>query len=96
MHLVADVEQLFRWGLKTSNITGQCSIHVMDLIYSVNLPQKKVWTWPILNIYIWVNFERVWEVKQCELVEKIIRVRLIEDRLFDLWESTKMIAWKNK
>ena len=41
MHLVADVEQLFRWGLKTSNITGQCSIHVMDLIYSVNLPPKK-------------------------------------------------------
>ena len=60
-------------------------------------PKKKCeldlyWTY----IYIWVNFERVWEVKQCELVEKIIRVRLIEDRLFDLWESTKMIAWKNK
>ena len=64
-------------------------------------PKKKCeldlyWTYIYIYIYIWVNFERVWEVKQCELVEKIIRVRLIEDRLFDLWESTKMIAWKNK
>ena len=62
MHLVADVEQLFRWGLKTSNITGQCSIHVMDLIYSVNLPQKKSVNLTYIKhiyIYIWVNFERV-------------------------------------
>ena len=76
MHLVADVEQLFRWGLKTSNITGQCSIHVMDLIYSVNLPPKKSVNLTYIEhiyIYIWVNFERVWEVKQCELVEKIIK-----------------------